>query len=245
QGGHGDGGPAIGRQGLAAHRGAHDAAVVGDGGGDRLQGGPERALPQAGQYLGRHPDRAGYEQLNRVAGTARGHGRVQSLDVVGRQRRAAVVDHERRLEQREPRDRQPGRGGIQGQDRAGGEAADERRLAGLVDQGGDVLDLALHRVRGSVAALPAAPAVVGVRPEVVPQQRAHLRGNRRRGPVRRRAVDHDQRRPVAPGVEADSRAVRGKYRAHRDPLVPLPSSPYWYWTVPYSFRTVLYSTNRR
>jgi hypothetical protein len=48
-----------------------------------------------------------------------GHGRVQTLHVIGRQRRATVVDHERRLEQRQPRDRQASRGGGEREDTAG------------------------------------------------------------------------------------------------------------------------------
>ena len=50
-----------------------------------------------------------HEQADRVGAAVLLEQRVEPLGVVGRRRLAAVVDDERRLVQREPRDGEPGR----------------------------------------------------------------------------------------------------------------------------------------
>jgi len=90
-----------------------------------------------------------------------GDQRVEVRHVVVRQRGAAAIDDERRLVQRQLRD--PGRERVrrfERQDRAGGDAVDARRAIGLVDQGGDILDLPRDRVWCRVAAVAAPPAVI-------------------------------------------------------------------------------------
>src|SRR6266700_2321605 len=215
QDGDGDRGPAIAGQGGTRHGGSHDPPVVGDRVRDRFESGPERALSHAGHGLGRHARRHGEEQLHGVTRPAAGNGVVEPLHVVGRPGRAAVVDDERWFEQRQPADRETGRCGVEGQHRAGGPPENHSRCTGVVDQGGKVLDLALHRIRRGVGALAAAATVVDVDPKLLTQQLPHLCVREVDAAIGGGAIDHDQRLAVAPDVERDRGAVLGADRSHR------------------------------
>ena len=69
-----------------------------------------------------------------ISRAAIGHGGVQAFHVVGRQWRATVIDDKGRLEERKPLDRQPGRGGVEGQNRAGRPAEHGGRGTRHVDE---------------------------------------------------------------------------------------------------------------
>ena len=91
---------------------------------------------------------------------------------------------------------------------AGGMAVHRRRPPGLGDEGADVFDLALDRVRGRVAAVASAPTIVVKHGEMLRQL---LRGRAHQSPVAHRSAHHDERRTIAQPVEGDRGAV---FRSH-------------------------------
>ena len=121
---------------------------------------PHGLLAHLGDHLGRHPEPGAEEVLDRVPGAA---GRVQPAqlleEVVG-SLEAVLVDCEGRLVERQLRDREPARGGLEGERPARRHPEHECRSAGRLDQRLEVLDLALDRVGRAVAALAAPAAVV-------------------------------------------------------------------------------------
>ena len=100
------------------------------------------------------PTEAGEEVGHGIAPPARGEQLVHVLAVVGRLQRATVIDDERRLVQGKPGDRQSGRRCPQREDGAGRMPEHEGGPAERGDQGRDVLDLPLNRIRRRVAAVP-------------------------------------------------------------------------------------------
>ena len=127
--------------------------------GERDETGPRGVLAHPVDDLRRHADRRGHEVLDGILAAAGRQQLVQVLDVFGGLERPTVVDDERRLVEREPRDRETRRGRAQGEHGARGMAEHERRPTRLLDQRRDVLDLPLDGVRLGVAALAAAAPV--------------------------------------------------------------------------------------
>ena len=149
---------------------------------------------------------AAQEPLDGVLATAGGDEGGQLAGERVRSDRVVVL--QRRLEQRQPADLQARRGRVQGEQRAAGVAVEVGRAPGVVDQRGEVLDLAGGCVGRRVGALTTAAAVVGVDGEAAGQQRDEA-GERAPPAVVPGRLDEDQRRP-APGVlEGDAGPVGG------------------------------------
>jgi hypothetical protein len=126
---------------------------------------------------------------------------VEPLAVVAGHRRAAVVDDEWRLVERELGERHAALGRLQREDGAGGDPVGARRAARFGDEGCEVLDLALDGVATAVAALPAPAAVVRERGEALGQHgRERLVWPGRA--VGQRAVDEDDGGAAARRVNA-------------------------------------------
>jgi hypothetical protein len=84
--------------------------------------------------VGGDADVLGLVELDRVASAAGGDQLGELRGQIGGQRWAAVVDPEGRLVERQLRDRQTVRGGLQGENGSGGVAEDRRGSAGLTDE---------------------------------------------------------------------------------------------------------------
>src|SRR3989441_1234212 len=137
------------------------------------------------------------------------------LVVSGRHVRRGA-DHERCLVQRELLDAQPARRRLEVKGCPGRHGVDERRSAGLVDQGVEIIDLPLDGVWRRVAAVPATAPVVHEHGEVRREQRCQLR-HRAEGSAAERAIDQDDRRsPLTPAeaIVGDRRAVARAYVFH-------------------------------
>src|SRR5205807_2229568 len=107
---------------------------------------------------------------DRVAAAASRYHLVDLLDIVVRQGRTAVINDEGRLvECQHPDFGGELAGRFECEGRTGGEAVEEGRSAGFVDEGFDIFDLTLHGIRWSVAAIAFAAAVVVEDGEVLRQ----------------------------------------------------------------------------
>src|ERR671916_221886 len=99
-------------------------------------------------------------------------------------------------------------------------AVHRRRPPGLGDEGADVFDLALERVRGGVAAVAPAPTIVVKHGEMLRQL---LGGRAHQSPVAHRSAHQDDRQTLAQPVEGDLRAVSRSYFVHAHTFLPRPS----------------------
>src|SRR5258706_15439976 len=99
----------------------------------------------------------------------------------------AVVDDERRLIQRQLLDGETVIRRLEGQDRTGGNAVHERRSTSLLDERLNVFDFTLDCVRRRVAAVAAAPAIVGKHREVA-RQSSSQRSTGPRSSIAERAI---------------------------------------------------------
>src|SRR5206468_2479205 len=93
---------------------------------------------------------------------------------------------------------------LKGEGRTGGRAIQERRSTSFVDEGIDILDLALDRVRRRVPTVAATPTVVIEHGEVWREKRRHT-GIRH--PIDRPAAHQDDRRSLTQPIERDRGAV--------------------------------------
>src|ERR671916_61763 len=96
-------------------------------------------------------------------------------------------------------------------------AVHRRRPPGLGDEGADVFDLALERVRGGVAAVAPAPTIVVKHGEMLRQL---LCGRAHQSPVAHRSAHHDDRRTSTQPVEGDWGAVSRSYLVHGLSFLP-------------------------
>jgi hypothetical protein len=153
--------------------------------------------------LGRHAD-AGEHALHGVVVPAGGD---EVGDLAGeRDVGGVVVGAEGRLHEHHALDRQPGRGGPQGEQGPGGGAVDVRAAAGLVDHRREVLDLALDGVRRGVPARAAAAPVVGEHGEP-PGEQSPQPPDAVDVPVAQRRIDQHQGGPAPGALDRDSGAV--------------------------------------
>ena len=128
----------------------------------------------------------------------------------------AAAGADRRLVDRELRQRDAAPGGLDHQPAARRHPVGERLAARVLDERRQVLDLALDRPRRRVGAVAAAAAVVVVGREPLAQHLREAGGPGVDRTVLERAADEDQRRPVAVRVEGDRRPVGGADgRGHR------------------------------
>src|SRR5215218_6249855 len=86
-----------------------------------------------------------------------------------------------------------------------------RRPCGLGDEGAEVFDLALDRVRGGVTAVAPAATVVVEHGEMLCQLLGGRAGHR---PVAELPAHNDDRRTIAQPVEGDGGAVARRYRIY-------------------------------
>lgn len=123
--------------------GDHDGQIVRQrvGDADQLLPGRQHAhQPDERRGEADHP----HEALHRVATAARVHELAQPARGVERMGRAAVVEDEGRLVQREPLDREAGPGRLERDRRSGRHREHVGGAAGGVDHRGEILDLALE-----------------------------------------------------------------------------------------------------
>src|SRR3712207_3138568 len=102
-------------------------------------------------------------------------------------------------------------------------AVHRRRPPGLGDEGANVFDLALERVRGGVAAVAPAPTIVVKHGAMLRQL---LGGRVHQSPVAHRSAHHDDRRAIAQPVEGDGGAVSRSYLVHSLTFLPRPWGHY-------------------
>ena len=177
------------------------------GGGDERRPGP--ACAQRRQLGGRQPDHLGHHRLDHPIAIACREGRFDPADEARRdgeaerwlveEERPQVVGAERRLE---------------GADRAVRVPEQRDRPGDRVDDRGDVFSLAVDRVPGGIAALPASAPVDRVDGEARRERREH-------GPpirvIRDRAVHEDQGRPVSRSLVRDRGPVLGDHARQARP----------------------------
>src|SRR5215207_6492084 len=137
------------------------------------------------------------------------------------------IDDEGRLVGGDLLNRDPGPGGLEREDPAGGHAPDERGPSGHRDHRLKVLELVLQRIRLGVAAVAAAAPVVVQHRKARREQLRELDKALPPSPAER-ASDHDHRRSVADAVERDFSAVRRLGLLHW--VSSVPKRPLLDWT---------------
>jgi hypothetical protein len=161
-----DGSPLTEWQRVASLGISHDGDVVSERVRHFLEPRPHGRLPHLDNHFGRRAH-LGHEVLDRFAPATRRDQFHEVLRVILRGRRPTVVNDKRGLVHRQLRDFGGKQArGLKGQDRAGGMAKDERRSPSLADQGIEIFDLALDRVRRCVPTLAPATPVIGEYREV-------------------------------------------------------------------------------
>src|SRR5829696_3070948 len=103
------------------------------------------------------------------------------------------------------------------------------RLPSLGDEGADVFDLALDRIRGGVAAVAPAPTIVVEHSETFRQL---LGGRAHQGPVAHRPAHQDDRRSFTQPVESDCGAIPRSYLFHRPSFSLVRRALSWLITAP-------------
>src|SRR6266567_2236050 len=160
--GHGNRSPLPECRWITAHGISHDGAVVGDRMRHRLYLRPHWRVSHLGNHFGRHEHRIGHEVLDCFTPATCRDQLVEMRYVILRHRRAAVVDNEWGLIDRQFLDLAVEQARcFQGQNRAGGMTENERGSTGLVDESFDIFDLALDRIGGRISTVAPATAVVG------------------------------------------------------------------------------------
>src|SRR5215208_27087 len=199
---------------------AHHLGVVGHRRRHGLQLRPPRGLAHLIHHLLRHPD-GPPEVLERVVAAVFCQ---QGPDVFGFLARSVLpvlvaLGVVGRLVQDELGNRQTRGSRTEGEGGAGGVSVHRSRPSGLGDQRADVFDLPLESVRGGVAAVAPAPAVVVEHGEALGQFLGRRTGQSR---VAQLPAHHDNRWTVAQPIEGDRGAVTRSHRFHGVALLPRP-----------------------
>jgi hypothetical protein len=160
QGGYADRGHPLTRHHVVV---AHAQVVrerMGEGGHEV----PARPSRHPGDVFNGHSDRLDQKTFPRPAAQAGRDQRGELIGEVGRRSPAAIADV-RRLVDGQPRHRYAGGRGLEGQGGPRGVTEHEHAAADPLDERGQVIDLALDRVRCRVGTRTAAAPVVGVHRE--------------------------------------------------------------------------------